>query len=126
MSKKIIDPKNMPKPELTEQQVQIMRDDQTVFALAVLMMDLHTGTLIKNKNMVANSFMKAGVVLRNNPGFPDRFKAAQDRVKAQMAKQGPLMPEATPLPTDTALDIVPPTVTKLESVPPSAPPPDEL
>lgn len=112
-----------PPQELSEKQIEIMRDDQTVFALAVLMMDIHTGTLIKNKNMVANSFMKAGVILQNNPGFPDRFKAAQQHVINQMKKQGPPLAGTTPLPTDTALGIVPPAITKLETVPP---PPDEL
>ena len=102
--------------EMSEKQIQIMRDDQTVFALAVLAMEIHTGTLIKQKNMVANAFMKMGVILRNNPGFPERFKAAQAHVIAQMKKQGPPLEGSTPLPTDTALDIVPHTVTKLESV----------
>jgi len=90
---------------LSEKRIEIMRDDQTVFALAVLMMDLHVATLLKNKNGAANCLMKAGVVLRNNAGFPARFKAAQQAVIDQMRKQGPPDPNSVPLPTDTALNI---------------------
>jgi len=83
---------------LSEKRIEIMRDDQTVFAL-------HVATLLKNKNGAANCLMKAGVVLRNNAGFPARFKAAQQAVIDQMRKQGPPDPNSVPLPTDTALNI---------------------
>jgi hypothetical protein len=71
-------------------------------------MDIHTGTLVKNKNMVANAFLKIGVILKNNPGFPERFKLAQKAIIDQMKKSGPPKQGFTPLPTDTALGIVEP------------------
>lgn len=79
--------------ELTREQLQEIMDSQTVFALAVLMMDIHTGTLMKNKPLVANSFMKAQVVLQNNPGFPARFKAAQQAIKNAVQSEQPPAPD---------------------------------
>jgi hypothetical protein len=111
---------------LTDEQIQIMRDDQTVFSLAVLMMEVQTGTLIKNKNMVANAFMKAGVILRNNPGFPERFKRAQQAIIAEMKKQGPPAADATPLPTDTALELDESKAPTMSVIDGSTPPPDQL
>lgn len=100
--------------EMSEQQIQILKDEQTVFSLAVLMMEIHTGTLIKNKNIVAHAFMKAGIVLRNNGGFPERFKKVIENLTTQMKQEGPPIKGSTPLPTDTALGIVP----TMEAVPP--------
>lgn len=70
-------------PELTREQLEAiikLKDEQTVFALAGLSLDIHIGTLVQNKANVANAFMKIGVVLKNNPGFVKRFKQAQKAV----------------------------------------------
>lgn len=61
-----------------------LRDERTVFELAILAMEIHTGTLLKNKNKVANAFLKMTVVLSRNPGFAERFKAAQQAVIDQI------------------------------------------
>lgn len=66
--------------QLAAQEREDARDDQTVYALAVLMVDIHVATSLKNKNMIANSFMKCGVLLRNNPGFVARFKKEQTEI----------------------------------------------
>jgi hypothetical protein len=105
---KPLDPKvkkALDQAKLNDEQIQKFLDEQTTFALACLMMDIHTGTVIKNKNMVANAFMRSGVVIRNNPGYPERLRAAQEAIKAEMKKQGKLKEGSTPLPTDTALGI---------------------
>lgn len=80
----LIDNPNAPQKELTKAELQDFVDEQTVFSLAVIMMEIHTATLLKNKNGVANNFMKVGVILRNNPGFPKRFKAIQQQILDQM------------------------------------------
>ena len=86
---------------------QKMLDEQTVFSLAVLMMDVHAGTFIKKPHMVANAIMKTSLILNNNPGFSDRFKAVQDQLKAAM-KSAEVRADSTPLPTDIALAPPPP------------------
>lgn len=68
------------KQGLTAELITELQDEQTVFALAVLMMDLHVATLMKNKAGVANSFLKTGVLLRNNPGFSQRFRKTQAEI----------------------------------------------
>lgn len=87
-----------PTPEEREAHLkaQMIRDEQTVFGLAVLAMQIHTGTLTKNKNQVANAFLKMGVMLKQNPGFAERFKAAQTAIVAQaqdMARKSIVVPD---------------------------------
>lgn len=72
------------KKPLTDQQLENIADEHTVFGLAVLAVDLHNATIMRNKAQVANSFFKIGIMLRNNKGFIERFKKAQDAVKAAM------------------------------------------
>lgn len=96
------------KSKFTEDQIRAFVDEQTVFAMASLMLDIHTHTMLKNKNGVANAFLKAGVVLKNNPGFVGRFKMAQEAIIKEMQKSGPPKSGITPLPTDIALGIVRP------------------
>ena len=101
---KVIDDLNAPKgPQLSREKIERIMDEQTVFGLACLMMDIHVGTLIKNKNMVANAFMKSGVLLQNNPGFPERFKKAQQAVKDHLKTEGPPKPGTMPTPADVVL-----------------------
>jgi hypothetical protein len=115
-------------PSLTPEQIQAFMDEQTVFSLAVLMMDVHVGTMLKNKSMVANAFMKAGVVIQNNAGFPERFRQAKKAILERMKKQGPPKPGSTPLPTDIALGVIETQADKISSIAPtgSNPPPSQL
>lgn len=66
---------------------QDLRDEQTVFSLAVLATDVHVYSQLKNKPMMVNAFMKIGVVIQNNPGFLIRFKKAQAAITALAAPQ---------------------------------------
>jgi hypothetical protein len=72
--------------QLTQRQQEI-RDEHTVFSLAVLAMDMHMYASLKNKALMANAFMKVGIVIRNNPGFPERFKKAQMAIAAASGPQ---------------------------------------
>ena len=104
------------------QQIQQIVDEQTVFGLAVLMMNVHVGSQIRNKAMVANSFMKATVLLKNNPGFPERFKKAQEAVMNHLKDQGPPKPGMMPTPADVVF--APPSLSLASSVSDIEPPLD--
>lgn len=84
--------------QMTSEQLNMLVDEQTTMMLASMALDIHTGTLLKNKALVANSFMKIGVILRNNPGFIERFKKAQAAIIAHIKKEGKpstlILPEA--------------------------------
>lgn len=51
-------------------------DEHTIFLLAGLMIDLHMATSLREQHVVINSALKAGVLMKNNPGFVARFKKA--------------------------------------------------
>lgn len=68
--------KNLP-PEV----IQRMVDDQTIFVLAALAMDLHVATQLRNQPIVVNTFMKINVAINSNPGFAERFRKLQEQVK---------------------------------------------
>jgi len=87
----------------TKQQLQDFNDEQTIFSLALLMMDLRTAILLKDRAGIANAFLKSGVVVQNNPGFAERLKKIKDGVMASV--------NAPTTPMDVALS--PPTVTTL-------------
>ena len=103
--------------QLTHEEKVRINDEHSVFSLATLAIQLHTGTLTKNTAMIANSFLKIEVVLRNNPGFLSRFKAAEEAVIAQAQKQG--KPSGILLPEGQGEILVPDMIS-------SNPPPDEL
>lgn len=69
--------------ELTPEQKQELTehlDEQTVFSLAVMMLEVHTASYLKQQDRLYQAFMKVNVILRNNPGFPERFKAVQKQI----------------------------------------------
>jgi hypothetical protein len=69
---------------MTPEQREELADSQTIFALACLAVDMYVATEMKNKPMIANSFLKLGVVLRNNPGFVARLKKEQKDIMEHM------------------------------------------
>lgn len=80
------------KPELTPEQLaelQDYMDQQTVFSLATLMVDLHVASAVKDKSGLVNVMLKLAVVLKNNPGFIPRFKAAQREIIERIQKSTP-------------------------------------
>lgn len=94
--------KTDPPKKPSAEEMQDMADEHTVFGLAVLMMDLRTAVLLKNTPGIANAYMKSDVLLRSNPGFPERLKLAQAEIIAQMRLQG--KPSQVILSADTKLE----------------------
>lgn len=66
------------------------QDEQTVFALAALCMDIHAGTLVRNTKLLSLAFMKVNTILAKDPGFVERFNKAraaiQQLIKLEMSQ----------------------------------------
>lgn len=59
---------------------QAADDNQTIFVLAALMVDLYMATIVRNEAAVGVILPNAGNLLRARPGFVERFKALQQDV----------------------------------------------
>lgn len=117
----------MKQEKYTPEQVQEFLDEQAIFSLAVLMVDLHVSSCTKNKQGLVNAMLKAGVVIRNNPGFIPRFKAAQKEIIDQIQKARPSdLVSATP--THQVMTGPTPDLTSemIEEIAHEAPPVDQL
>jgi len=95
----------METPQLTDEQIEILRDEQTVFALAVMAVEINVGTLLRDKNKTTIALLKIGNILKSNPGFTERFRKVQKMLIEQMQKKGSPAPDSDPLPTDIALGL---------------------
>lgn len=61
-------------------------DEHTVFGLAVCMMECHVGIQVNQRERIAAALVRVGQLIQANPGFPERFRAVQAVIKAQMSQ----------------------------------------